>query len=88
MNHFFLSKVVGYCSPVINLEISLVLDSLGPLHVHMNFRVSLSISTKKPGRGHLGGSVKHPTLDLGSGLDLRVMSLGPTLGSVLGVKPT
>ena len=29
-------------------------------------------------------SVKCPTLDLSSGLDLRVMSSSPTLGSVLG----
>lgn len=33
-------------------------------------------------------SVKQPTLDLSSGLELRVMSSRPTLGSVLGVKPT
>jgi len=33
-------------------------------------------------------SVKHPTLDLSSGLDLRVMSSSPTLGSMLGVEPT
>ena len=32
--------------------------------------------------------VEHLTLDLSSGPDLRVMSLSPTLGSVLGVKPT
>ena len=33
-------------------------------------------------------SVKHLTLDLSSGLDLRAVSSGPTLGFVLGVKPT
>ena len=33
-------------------------------------------------------SVKHLTLDLSSGLDLRVLSSSPTLGSVVGVKPT
>ena len=33
-------------------------------------------------------SVKCPTLNLGSGLDLRVMSLGPALDSALGLKPT
>ena len=32
--------------------------------------------------------VKHPTLDLGSGLDLRVVSSSPVLGSMLGMKPT
>ena len=32
--------------------------------------------------------VTHPSLDLSLGLDLRVMSASPTLGSVLGVKPT
>ena len=33
-------------------------------------------------------SVKRLTLDLSSGLDLRVMSSSPMLGSVLGMKPT
>ena len=33
-------------------------------------------------------SVKHPTLDLSSGLDLRVVSSSPALGSMMGVKPT
>ena len=32
--------------------------------------------------------VKHLTLDLSSGLGVRVMTLGPMLGSVLGMKPT
>ena len=32
--------------------------------------------------------VKCPTLVFGSGLDLRVLSSGPTLGSMLGVEPT
>ena len=32
--------------------------------------------------------VKCLTLGLRSGLDLGVMSLGPTLGSMLGMKPT
>ena len=32
--------------------------------------------------------VKHPTLDLSSGLDLGIVNSGSTLGSVLGVKPT
>ena len=32
--------------------------------------------------------VEHLTLDLSSGLDLRVGSSGPSLGSALGVKPT
>ena len=31
--------------------------------------------------------VERPTLDLSSGLDLRVVSPSPTLGSVLGIKP-
>ena len=31
-------------------------------------------------------SVKYPTHDLSSGLDLKVVSSGPTLGSTLGVK--
>ena len=33
--------------------------------------------------GHLGGSVKQPTLDFNSGLDLTVMRSSPMLGSVL-----
>ena len=33
-------------------------------------------------------SVKRLTLDLSSGLDLRVMSSSPALGSRLGVEPT
>ena len=38
--------------------------------------------------GHLGGSlVKHLTLDFSSGLDLRVVSSGPILGSTLGMEP-
>lgn len=32
--------------------------------------------------------VKHPTLHLHSGLDLRAVSLRPALGSTLGVEPT
>ena len=31
--------------------------------------------------------VKCPTVDRSSGLDLRVMSSGPALGSMLGMKP-
>ena len=33
-------------------------------------------------------SVKHLTLDLSSGLDLRVLSSSLVLGSMLGVEPT
>ena len=33
-------------------------------------------------------SIKCPTLDLGSGLDFTVVSLSPTLGSMLGMEPT
>ena len=32
--------------------------------------------------------VKHGTLDLSSGLDLRVMNSSPRLGCALGMKPT
>ena len=32
--------------------------------------------------------VKHPTPDLSSGLDLRIVSSSPMLGSMLGVEPT
>ena len=32
-------------------------------------------------------SVKRMTLDLSSGVDLRVVSLSPTLGTTPGVKP-
>jgi len=43
--------------------------------------------SKKEGGG-APQSVKHPTLDLSSGLDLRVMSSNPTLGSTWGMEPT
>ena len=44
---------------------------------------------KKKGLGAWGVQAgKCPTLDLSSGLDLRVMSSSPALGSVVGVKPT
>lgn len=33
-------------------------------------------------------SVKYPTLDLGSGLNLMAVSLSPALGSTPGRKPT
>ena len=33
-------------------------------------------------------SVKHLTLNLSSGVDLGVLASSPTLGSVLGMKPT
>ena len=33
-------------------------------------------------------SVKFPTLDLSSGLDVRVLSTSPALGSMLDTKPT
>ena len=33
-------------------------------------------------------SVKHPTLDLSSGLDPGVVSLSPALGSELSMEPT
>ena len=32
-------------------------------------------------------SVERPTLDFGSGHDLRVVGLSPTLGSVLSMEP-
>ena len=38
--------------------------------------------------GCLHGLVEHLTLGLSSGLDLRVMSSSPALGSTLGMKPT
>ena len=41
----------------------------------------------------LGGTwvvelVEHPTLDFSSGLNLRVLSSSPMLGSMLGMEPT
>ena len=33
-------------------------------------------------------SVEHPTLDLSSGLDLKVVNSSPTLGSMLGMEST
>ena len=38
-------------------------------------------------QGHLGGSVKCPTFDFGSGHNLTVMALSPTLGSTLSMDP-
>ena len=47
------------------------------------------VEVKSQCRGTWGPeSVKHPTLDLCSGLDLRVVSSSPALGSTLGVEPT
>ena len=43
---------------------------------------------KKVFEGHLGGLVKHLTLDLSSGLDLRVLISSPTMGFSLGEEPT
>lgn len=37
---------------------------------------------------HLGVLVEHLTLDLGSGLDLRVVKSDPSLDSMLVVEPT
>ena len=37
--------------------------------------------------GHLGGSVKHLTLDFGSGHDFKVVRLSPVLDPVLDVEP-
>ena len=31
--------------------------------------------------------IEHPTLDFGSGHDLRVVRLSPVLGSALGIEP-
>jgi len=43
--------------------------------------------SKKEGGG-APQSVKHPTLDLSSGLDLRVRSSSPSLRCMLNVEPT
>ena len=49
----------------------------------------LIISNKIPAQWGtwVAQSVKHVTLDLGSGHDLRVMRSSPTLGSVLNMEP-
>ena len=46
----------------------------------------MSLSGRNNGEGHLGGLVRHPTLDFGSGYDLRVMGSSPGVGSVLGME--
>ena len=44
---------------------------------------------KKKEEGHqVALLVKCPTLDLSSGLDLRIVSSSPALGSMLGMEPT
>ena len=58
-------------------------DSWGPCGVMANCQ-----DKNKRWGSRVAQSVKHPTLDLSSGPDLRVMSSSPALGSVLGVKPT
>ena len=46
-------------------------------------------SLKKINRGSwVAQSVKCPTLDLNSGFDIRVVSSSPSLGAMLGAKPT
>ena len=53
------------------------------------FHCDLSFCLNKKLRGAgVAQSVKCLALDLSSGLDLRVRSSSPTLGSMLGVKPT
>ena len=46
---------------------------------------SWEVITSNEPEAHL---IKHPTLDLSSDLDLRVMSSSPTLGSMLGLELT
>lgn len=47
-----------------------------------------AVSNKPFPRGAwVAQSAKHPTLDLSSALDLRVVSWSPALGSTLGMEP-
>ena len=51
--------------------------------------VRMAIIKKKRDMGvWVAQLVKHLTLDLSSGLDLRVVSSSPSLGSTLGMEPT
>ena len=48
-----------------------------------------ALESRRPeGDAWVAKLVKGPTLDLSLGLDLKVMSLSPALGSMLSVKPT
>ena len=48
-----------------------------------------ALESRRPeGDAWVAKLVKGLTLDLSLGLDLKVMSLSPALGSMLGVKPT
>ena len=47
-----------------------------------------NLKSKTNGGAWVAQSVKHRTLDLSSGLALRVVSSSPTLGSMLGMEPT
>jgi len=48
---------------------------------------SVTHTQKKSLQGQVAQSVKHLTLDLSSGLDLRVVSSSSSLGSALGMEP-
>ena len=51
------------------------------MHILLNFSELQLFHILKISRGAwVAGSVKHPTLDLSSGLDLRVLSSGPCVG--------
>ena len=87
------SPTSGYVLTAQSLEPAL--DSLSP---SLSVPLSLSLKNKQTFkkrleiqniRGPLGGSViKCLTLDLSSGLDLRVVSSSPMLGSMLSMEPT
>ena len=57
------------------------------LYFPLNFAVSLSLLQKIYWGTWVAQSVKHPTLDFSSDLDLRVVRLSPVLGSTLDMKP-
>ena len=59
----------------------LLVEDIG---LSMNF---LSTTILLKNMGHLGGSLEHQTLDLGSGHDPRVMGLSLILGSTLSMEP-
>ena len=55
---------------------------------YMQKRLYTNYISKTTNRGtRVAQLVKHPTLDLSSSLDLRVVSSSPALGSALGIEP-
>ena len=71
---------------LIFVVVVLVFENMFLTFIHFKSKIC---SIKSSSRGAwVAQLVKCPTLDLSSGLDLRVMSSSPVLGSALGMEPT